>query len=200
MTVDCRWEVIPVFHPELTRPKVMFWISLVVRWGFLLSGLPAARRPPLRPAGHHPAPSNAGTNILDRAAFNRTQVARSSFLLSHPFKLKTGSHFCARCSSPFLIALCTSWSAMHERIGISLGSPGACMPRICPERSWARLGLPSDPGKQKPRQAPGLTGFSMVGVARIELATPAMSTQCSTTELHAHGSCANSGGWGVAQA
>src|SRR5690242_40919 len=25
----------------------------------------------------------------------------------------------------------------------------------------------------------------MVGVARIELATPAMSTQCSTTELHA---------------
>jgi hypothetical protein len=25
-----------------------------------------------------------------------------------------------------------------------------------------------------------------VGVARIELATPAMSTQCSTTELHAH--------------
>ena len=27
----------------------------------------------------------------------------------------------------------------------------------------------------------------MVGVARIELATPAMSTQCSTTELHAHG-------------
>lgn len=37
MTVDCRWEVIPVFHPELTRPKVMFWISLVVRWGFLLS-------------------------------------------------------------------------------------------------------------------------------------------------------------------
>src|SRR5215217_2955975 len=28
----------------------------------------------------------------------------------------------------------------------------------------------------------------MVGVARIELATPAMSTQCSTTELHAHSS------------
>ena len=27
--------------------------------------------------------------------------------------------------------------------------------------------------------------LSMVGVARIELATPAMSTQCSTTELHA---------------
>ena len=26
----------------------------------------------------------------------------------------------------------------------------------------------------------------VVGVARIELATPAMSTQCSTTELHAH--------------
>src|SRR3546814_16469501 len=29
-------------------------------------------------------------------------------------------------------------------------------------------------------------GEKMVGVARIELATPAMSTQCSTTELHAH--------------
>ena len=28
--------------------------------------------------------------------------------------------------------------------------------------------------------------WKMVGVARIELATPAMSTQCSTTELHAH--------------
>ena len=28
--------------------------------------------------------------------------------------------------------------------------------------------------------------LKMVGVARIELATPAMSTQCSTTELHAH--------------
>jgi hypothetical protein len=28
-----------------------------------------------------------------------------------------------------------------------------------------------------------------VGVARIELATPAMSTQCSTTELHAHAGC-----------
>jgi hypothetical protein len=27
---------------------------------------------------------------------------------------------------------------------------------------------------------------TLVGVARIELATPAMSTQCSTTELHAH--------------
>ena len=26
----------------------------------------------------------------------------------------------------------------------------------------------------------------MVGVARFELATPAMSTQCSTTELYAH--------------
>ena len=28
----------------------------------------------------------------------------------------------------------------------------------------------------------------MVGVARFELATPAMSTQCSTTELYAHAS------------
>src|SRR3546814_1076168 len=31
-----------------------------------------------------------------------------------------------------------------------------------------------------------VAAFLMVGVARIELATPAMSTQCSTTELHAH--------------
>jgi hypothetical protein len=74
------------------------------------------------------------------------------------------------------------------------------LPKICPEKSRARQGLTPPSGKQKPRQALGLTGFSMVGVARIELATPAMSTQCSTTELHAHGSWANSGGWGVAQA
>src|SRR5690606_6319915 len=39
--------------------------------------------------------------------------------------------------------------------------------------------LKSPPG-QRPERA-----FWMVGVARIELATPAMSTQCSTTELHA---------------
>jgi len=32
-------------------------------------------------------------------------------------------------------------------------------------------------GEQKPRQPIGLAGFSMVGVARIELATPAMSKQ-----------------------
>ena len=32
-------------------------------------------------------------------------------------------------------------------------------------------------------------GFqSMVGVGRVELPTPAMSTQCSTTELYAHSS------------
>ncbi len=34
----------------------------------------------------------------------------------------------------------------------------------------------------------------MVGVARIELATPAMSTQCSTTELYAHAAAASSEG------
>ena len=28
--------------------------------------------------------------------------------------------------------------------------------------------------------------LGMVGVGRIELPTPAMSTQCSTTELYAH--------------
>jgi hypothetical protein len=35
----------------------------------------------------------------------------------------------------------------------------------------------------------------MVGVARIELATPAMSTQCSTTELYAHTARALTGAW-----
>jgi hypothetical protein len=35
----------------------------------------------------------------------------------------------------------------------------------------------------------------MVGVARIELATPAMSTQCSTTELYAHAARALTGAW-----
>ena len=39
---------------------------------------------------------------------------------------------------------------------------------------------------KNPARPIGLAGFLMVGVARIELATPAMSTQCSTTELHAH--------------
>lgn len=42
---------------------------------------------------------------------------------------------------------------------------------------------------KKASQPPRLADFFMVGVARIELATPAMSTQCSTTELHAHAGC-----------
>ena len=41
---------------------------------------------------------------------------------------------------------------------------------------------------------------NMVGVARIELATPAMSTQCSTTELYAHSAPASSGAWCIIQA
>ena len=55
--------------------------------------------------------------------------------------------------------------------------------RSCPTRN---------PAQGARRTAPD-RGFGMifgrrkmVGVARIELATPAMSTQCSTTELHAH--------------
>ncbi|MDB5681719.1 MAG: hypothetical protein JWO16_1524 [Sphingomonas bacterium] len=39
----------------------------------------------------------------------------------------------------------------------------------------------------------------MVGVARIELATPAMSTQCSTTELHAHEGAASNEAMGGLQ-
>ena len=42
--------------------------------------------------------SPRGDKPLERAALNRTQVARSKFLLSHRFSRKTGSHFCARCS------------------------------------------------------------------------------------------------------
>lgn len=109
-----------------------------------------------------------------------------------------------------VIWLCASRFTRHARIGISLVRPafscpefaqtGWNLPKICPEKSWARQGSAPPPGKQKPRQTVDLTGFSMVGVARIELATPAMSTQCSTTELHAHGSCANSGGRGGVQA
>ena len=40
--------------------------------------------------------------------------------------------------------------------------------------------------EQDPFKINCLLWKKMVGVARIELATPAMSTQCSTTELHAH--------------
>ena len=36
----------------------------------------------------------------------------------------------------------------------------------------------------------------MVGVGRIELPTPAMSTQCSTTELYAHVFTSKPGGGG----
>ena len=41
---------------------------------------------------------------------------------------------------------------------------------------------------------------NMVGVARIELATPAMSTQCSTTELYAHSAGASSWACPIIQA
>jgi hypothetical protein len=46
----------------------------------------------------------------------------------------------------------------------------------------------------------GIAKENMVGVARIELATPAMSTQCSTTELYAHAASASSGAWCIIQA
>jgi hypothetical protein len=52
------------------------------------------------------------------------------------------------------------------------------------EAKGVESGFERGTGKtKKPRIAARLF---MVGVARIELATPAMSTQCSTTELHAH--------------
>jgi hypothetical protein len=57
--------------------------------------------------------------------------------------------------------------------GIETLSPGAFYRSFTAQRSEAA--------------APDATqAEKMVGVARIELATPAMSTQCSTTELHAH--------------
>ena len=40
----------------------------------------------------------------------------------------------------------------------------------------------------------------MVGVARFELATPAMSMQCSTAELYAHNAAASSGAYHIIQA
>ena len=54
------------------------------------------------------------------------------------------------------------------------------------QRPLFRGDSPVSNGRKKTRQPIGLAGFLMVGVARIELATPAMSTQCSTTELYAH--------------
>ena len=56
-------------------------------------------------------------------------------------------------------------------------------------------------GQQKSPPAHRAGGPLMVGVARIELATPAMSTQCSTTELHAHFAAAAPGeGWPLPKA
>jgi hypothetical protein len=59
------------------------------------------------------------------------------------------------------------------------------------------LGLAVDlvQGESPPNSLSG-RAFFMVGVARIELATPAMSTQCSTTELHAHSGWQLDGGIG----
>ena len=40
--------------------------------------------------------------------------------------------------------------------------------------------------QQKAREVSDFAGLFVVGTVRIELTTPAMSTQCSTTELRAH--------------
>ena len=45
-----------------------------------------------------PGQANNEKTPLERAALNRTQNARSSYLLPHRLLRKTGSHFCARCS------------------------------------------------------------------------------------------------------
>ena len=58
----------------------------------------------------------------------------------------------------------------------------------------------SAPKKRAPDHVDRRPLLRMVGVARIELATPAMSTQCSTTELYAHAfRCTCRGGAGLPQ-
>ena len=63
-------------------------------------------------------------------------------------------------------------------VGISIGG--------FEKRSPAKNRPPSGGGVSHNTHAPHVFFEKLVGVARIELATPAMSTQCSTTELHAH--------------
>ena len=63
----------------------------------------------------------------------------------------------------------------------SASGPSRDAGRAMPER------VPYDALMRKARLPAGLAqSVRMVGVARIELATPAMSTRCSTTELYAH--------------
>lgn len=90
------------------------------------------------------------------------------------------------------------WEVSRPRLweGRCLNSAGRAYDTI---GFTARFTVRPRPVTQKPRQSIGSTGFSMVGVARIELATPAMSTQCSTTELYAHGKRAISGGRTIVQ-
>jgi hypothetical protein len=50
-----------------------------------------------------------------------------------------------------------------------------------------RVGIPLAGNRAARHAGPGKTSKGkMVGTTRIELVTPAMSTQCSTTELRAH--------------
>ncbi len=97
------------------------------------------------------------------------------------------------------------WHVAHRLTGYSCGGSAGLMEHCCPKHRTS-LFIPS-PGTchdarfrrrlregQGARKSPPSTGDGgplMVGVARIELATPAMSTQCSTTELHAHVAHAN---------
>ena len=50
------------------------------------------------------------------------------------------------------------------------------MPVNCRNISWAGKGVRASPGKQYPRKTIGFTWFSIVGVATIELETPAMES------------------------
>ncbi len=58
--------------------------------------------------------------------------------------------------------------------------------RFCGQMALSVCAASSCPRRKKTPDSRSFSGFFMVGVARIELAAPAMSTQCSTTELHAH--------------
>ncbi len=74
---------------------------------------------------------------------------------------------------------------------VSLPNERRCQTRLDLLAFAARTTLGSGPallliGQALEHKAPGNAGLRMVGVGRIELPTPAMSTQCSTTELYAH--------------
>ena len=122
----------------------------------------------------------------------RTRVV-SSLSSSRPLRTRTsgapkvvigGGRQCAKRLSPTAeskVFACPVFAQTAPELSVFSGHMVGTAPnRTIPNR------------REKARQLVELTGLIMVGVARIELATPAMSTQCSTTELHAHSPCGES--------